>query len=124
LAKDTRRRSTTTKATSPRCPSTPAGCGACRCTRADLVNDCRTVIDAELDPATVAGSAPPARPSTANSMQFLRVHGVAGGPGRFLRTGLAELADPDPPAPSPLRTAARAYQNALDDLTRQAGIAA
>jgi len=43
---------------------------------------------------------------------------------RFLRTGLAELADPDPPAPSPLRTAARAYQNALNDLTRQAGIAA
>lgn len=43
---------------------------------------------------------------------------------RFLRTGLAELTDPDPPTPTPLRTAARAYQNAFDDLTRQAGLAA
>jgi hypothetical protein len=43
---------------------------------------------------------------------------------RFLRTGLAELTDPDPPAPSPLRAAARIYQTALDDLTRQAGLAA
>ena len=43
---------------------------------------------------------------------------------RFLRTGLAELTDPDPPAPSPLRAAAHAYQHALDDLTRQAHLAA
>ncbi|WP_030443784.1 hypothetical protein [Actinoplanes subtropicus] len=43
---------------------------------------------------------------------------------RYLRTGLAELADPDPPAPSPLRAAARAYQHALDNLSRQAGLAA
>ena len=34
---------------------------------------------------------------------------------RFLRTGLAELTDPDPPLPSPLRTADRAYTNATDD---------
>jgi hypothetical protein len=43
---------------------------------------------------------------------------------RFLRTGLAELPDPDPPTPSPLRAASRAYQTALDNLTRQAGLAA
>jgi hypothetical protein len=43
---------------------------------------------------------------------------------RFLRTGLAELTDPDPPTPSPLRAATRAYQTALDQLTRQAGLAA
>jgi hypothetical protein len=43
---------------------------------------------------------------------------------RFLRTALAELADPDPPTPSPLRAAARAYQHAIDDLTRQASLAA
>jgi hypothetical protein len=43
---------------------------------------------------------------------------------RLLRTGLAELTDPDPPASTPLRAADRAYQAAIDDLTRQAGIAA
>ena len=43
---------------------------------------------------------------------------------RFLRTGLAELSDPDPPTPSRLRAAARSYQTALDNLTRQAGLAA
>ena len=43
---------------------------------------------------------------------------------RLLRTGLAQLTDPDPPAPAALRTADRAYQAAIDDLTRQAGIAA
>ena len=43
---------------------------------------------------------------------------------RLLRTGLAELTDPSPPAPSSLRAADRAYQAAIDDLTRQAGIAA
>ena len=43
---------------------------------------------------------------------------------RLLRTGLAQLTDPDPPAPAALRTADRAYQAAVDDLTRQAGIAA
>ncbi len=42
----------------------------------------------------------------------------------LLRTGLAEITDPDPPAPSRLRTAARAYQTAFDDLTRQAHLAA
>jgi hypothetical protein len=43
---------------------------------------------------------------------------------RFIRTGLAELSDPDPPPPSRLRTAAHAYETALDDLTRRAGFAA
>ncbi len=42
----------------------------------------------------------------------------------LLRTGLAELHDPDPPAPSRLRTAARAYQAAFHDLTQRAHLAA
>ena len=42
----------------------------------------------------------------------------------LLRPGLAQLNDPSPPAPAPLRTAARAYQAAFDDLTRQAHLAA
>ncbi len=43
---------------------------------------------------------------------------------RLLRTGLAEITDPSPPAPSALRAADRAYQAAIDDLTRKAGLAA
>jgi hypothetical protein len=43
---------------------------------------------------------------------------------RLLITGLAQLALPDPPAPSRLRAAARAYDAAIDELTRQSGIAA
>jgi hypothetical protein len=43
---------------------------------------------------------------------------------RFLITGLAEVTDPSPPAPTRLRTAARAYEASLDDLARQAGLAA
>ena len=43
---------------------------------------------------------------------------------RLLIPGLAELTDPSPPAPSRLRAAARAYDAALDDLTRHAGLAA
>ncbi|HEX5299267.1 MAG TPA: hypothetical protein VFW50_19965 [Streptosporangiaceae bacterium] len=43
---------------------------------------------------------------------------------RFLIPGLAELTEPSPPAPSPLRAAARAYEASLDDLARQAGLAA
>ncbi len=43
---------------------------------------------------------------------------------RLLQPGLAQLTDPDPPAPSPLRTAARNYQHALDHLTQEAGFAA
>ena len=43
---------------------------------------------------------------------------------RFLIPGLAQLTDPSPPAPSRLRAAARAYDAALDDLTRHAGLAA
>jgi hypothetical protein len=43
---------------------------------------------------------------------------------RFLRAGLAELTDPDPPTPSRLRIADRAYTTAFNTLTQQAGIAA
>ena len=43
---------------------------------------------------------------------------------RLLQPGLAQLTDPNPPAPSLLRTAARNYQRALDQLTQQAGLAA
>jgi hypothetical protein len=42
---------------------------------------------------------------------------------RLIRTATAQLTDPDPPTPPPLRTAARAYQTALDHATRQAGLA-
>jgi hypothetical protein len=42
---------------------------------------------------------------------------------RFLRTGLAELARPSP-APRSLAAATRAYASAIDDLARQAGLAA
>ena len=42
----------------------------------------------------------------------------------LLRPGLAQITDPSPPQPSPLRAAARAYQTAFDDLTRQARLAA
>ena len=49
------------------------------------------------------------------SAQFLtRLHD------RVLRTGLAEITDPDPPA----STALRAYQTAIDDIIRHAGLAA
>jgi hypothetical protein len=40
---------------------------------------------------------------------------------RLLRTGLAHLTDPQP---TPLRTASRNYQTALDTLTQQSGLAA
>jgi len=43
---------------------------------------------------------------------------------RLLRTGLAQLTDPSPPAPTPLRTADRTYQAAIDELIRDAGLAA
>lgn len=43
---------------------------------------------------------------------------------RLLRPGLAQLTDPDPPRPSPLRTAAHHYQHALDQLTHEARFAA
>jgi hypothetical protein len=42
----------------------------------------------------------------------------------LLRTGLAEITDPDPPTPSRLRIADRAYQTAFDDLARYAHLAA
>ena len=43
---------------------------------------------------------------------------------RLLQPGLAQLADPDPPTPTTLRTAARNYQRALNQLTQEAGLAA
>jgi hypothetical protein len=43
---------------------------------------------------------------------------------RLIRSATAQLTDPDPPTRSPLRVAARAYDTALDGLTRQAGLAA
>ncbi len=52
------------------------------------------------------------------ALLFTRAHD------HLLRTGLAELTDPSPPAPSRLRTAARAYQAAFDDLASQAHLAA
>ena len=42
----------------------------------------------------------------------------------LLRTGLAELTDPSPPLPSPLRAATRAYQAAFNDLASHAHLAA
>ena len=53
------------------------------------------------------------------SAQFLtRLHD------RVLRTGLAQITDPDPPASTALRAADRAYQAAIDDILRHAGLAA
>jgi hypothetical protein len=43
---------------------------------------------------------------------------------RLLRTGLAEITDPSPPLPTPLRHAARTYEAAIADLARQAAAAA
>ncbi len=43
---------------------------------------------------------------------------------RVLQPGLAQLTDPKPPIPTALRTAARNYQHALDQLTQQAELAA
>jgi hypothetical protein len=43
---------------------------------------------------------------------------------RILRTGLAEITDPSPPAPSPLRQASRSYEKAIDDLFRSGGLVA
>ena len=51
-----------------------------------------------------------------NALFLTRAHN------RLLRTGLAELHGP--PTPSKLRTAARAYETAITDLTRTAGLAA
>jgi hypothetical protein len=42
----------------------------------------------------------------------------------LLRTGLAEITDPDPPIPTRLRAAHRAYQTAFDDLAHYAHLAA
>ncbi|WP_328415126.1 hypothetical protein OG470_22370 [Micromonospora sp. NBC_00389] len=42
---------------------------------------------------------------------------------RLIRPATAQLTGPDPPTRSPLHAAARAYNTALDRLTRQAGLA-
>jgi hypothetical protein len=41
---------------------------------------------------------------------------------RVLRTGLAQITDPDPPASTALRAADRTYQAAIDDIIRYAGL--
>jgi hypothetical protein len=51
-------------------------------------------------------------------MFLTRVHN------RLIQTGTAQLADPEPPAPSLLRAATRAYDIALGQLIEQAGLAA
>jgi hypothetical protein len=43
---------------------------------------------------------------------------------RLLQPGLAQLSGPDPSTPTALRTAENAYRRALDQLTREAGLAA
>ena len=43
---------------------------------------------------------------------------------RILQPGLAQLTDLNPPSTSALRTAARDYERALDNLTKKAGLAA
>jgi hypothetical protein len=43
---------------------------------------------------------------------------------RLLQPGLAQLTDPAPPTPTVLRAAARRYQQALDQFTYEAGLAA
>jgi hypothetical protein len=43
---------------------------------------------------------------------------------RLLHPGLAQLTDPAPPMSTVLRAAARNYQQALDQFTHQAGLAA
>ncbi len=57
-------------------------------------------------------------PGIHNAMLLTHVHT------RLLQPGMAALTDPDPPAPTALRTAARRYRTALDQLTQQAGLAA
>jgi hypothetical protein len=57
-------------------------------------------------------------PGLDHAMLLTRLHD------RLIRPAEAHLTDPDPPTPSPLRTAARAYHSALDRLTTQAGLAA
>jgi hypothetical protein len=54
----------------------------------------------------------------AQALLFTRAHD------HLLRTGLAEITDPDPPAPSRLRAADRAYQHAFDELARYAHLVA
>jgi predicted MarR family transcription regulator len=43
---------------------------------------------------------------------------------RFLIPGMAHATGPSPPADSTLRTASRAYEAAINDLARDAGLAA
>jgi hypothetical protein len=52
------------------------------------------------------------------ALLFTRAHD------HLLRVGLAEITDLDPPAPSRLRAADRAYQKAFNDVARYAHLAA
>lgn len=54
----------------------------------------------------------------ADALLFTHAHN------HLLRTGLAEITDPDPPWSSPLRKADRAYRAAFNTLTDQAALAA
>jgi hypothetical protein len=57
-------------------------------------------------------------PGLDQAMLLTRLHD------RLIRPAEAHLSDLDPPTPTPLRTAARAYHSALDRLTTQAGLTA
>ncbi len=57
-------------------------------------------------------------PGLHHAMFLTRVHN------RLIRSGEAQLTDPRPPAPTPLRAAARAYDTALNQLIQQSGLAA
>jgi hypothetical protein len=53
-----------------------------------------------------------------HAMFLTRVHN------RLIQSGTAQLTDPNPPAPTPLRAASRAYDTALNELIQQGGLAA
>jgi hypothetical protein len=53
-----------------------------------------------------------------HALLFTRAHD------HLLRAGLAQVSDPSPPQPTKLRTAAHAYQAAINDLTQQVRLAA
>ena len=69
-----------------------------------------------VSPAPAATRSP--TPGSTQALLFTHAHD------HLLRTGLAEITDPDPPAPSRLRAADRAYQTAFDELAHYAHLAA
>ncbi len=58
------------------------------------------------------------RHGMATAVLLLRVHD------RLLRPGLAQLTDPDPPAPTPLRTALNRLNDEIDRHAQRSGLAA